>query len=131
MLSKTRIGAVGYNVSDIQRSYRFYRDVLGLPLEWQKGHGGEGEGAGDWLMGETAGGVWMILFEAPTKPGNSPIVVFELENGGIDGIVEQLAKNGAAIVTPVSHAPDGGMTADFADPDGHVISLHQNPGLPR
>ena len=72
-----------------------------------------------WLMGELAGGVSVIFFQAPGTRGDSPIPVFELADGGIEGVVEGLASKGVTIVTPVSHAPDGGLTADFADPDGH------------
>ena len=34
------------------------------------------------------------------------------------------------LIAPVSEAPDGGLTADFLDPDGHTLSYHQPAGLP-
>ena len=34
------------------------------------------------------------------------------------------------IVTPVSHAP-GGWSAEFADADGHVLSMYQTEDVPR
>lgn len=126
MFRKTRIGAVVHYVTDIRRTERFYRETLGLETTLTPGE----EPGSHWLQAETAGGVSLIFFEAPGKPGASPIVVFELENGGIDGVVEALAKNGATIVTPVSHAP-GGWSADFADPDGHTLSLWQSTEKPR
>lgn len=126
MFRKTRIGAVVHYVTDIKRTETFYRETLGLEAKLMPGD----EPGSHWLQAETAGGVSLIFFEAPGKPGASPIVVFELENGGIDGVVEGLAKNGATIVTPVSHAP-GGWSADFADPDGHTLSLWQSAEKPR
>ena len=50
---------------------------------------------------------------------------------GGDDVVEGLTKQGVDIVTPVSEAPDGGLTADFSDPDGYILSLHQPAGMPR
>jgi predicted enzyme related to lactoylglutathione lyase len=64
------------------------------------------------------------------RPGNSPILVFTLADGGIDGVVSDLVAAGATIVTPVRHAP-GGWSADFADPDGYTLSLYQTAQLPR
>jgi glyoxylase I family protein len=130
MFSKTRIGAVVFTVADIHRSLKFYRDTLGLEIELQKGEGGAGEGSDDWLMGQTDGGVSLIFFKGDPKPGSSPIIVFELDKGGIDSVAAGLAKKGVTLVTPVSHAP-GGWTADFADPDGHTISMWQPKEMPR
>ncbi len=64
------------------------------------------------------------------RPGNTPIVVFELSDGGIDDVLDGLVAAGATLVTPVSHAP-GGWTGDVADPDGHTLSLYQDAGAPR
>ena len=130
MLASMRVGAIVFYVSDIDRTETFYRETLGLPLQRMTGEAGEFEGD-DWLMTETAGGISLIFFQMPGQQGDSPVVVFELEEGGIDGIVEGLASKGVTIVTPVSHAPDGGLTADFADPDGHTLSMYQAPGKSR
>ena len=126
MLQKVRLGAVVHYVSDLARTEKFYRNTLGLSVARMPGD----EPGSEWLRAETAGGVILIFFEAPGKPGASPIVFFELDDGGIDAVVEGLAKNGATIVTPVSHAP-GGWSADFADPDGHTLSLWQTAEKPR
>ena len=70
------------------------------------------------------------LLPAGSRPGNSPIVVFDIADGGIDDIVSGLAEKGATIVTPVSHAP-GGWSAEIADPDGHTVSMYQSEEKPR
>ena len=129
MLAKPQIGAIVFYVADIDRTEDFYGGTLGLSLSRMPGEPGEGSGA-DWLMAD-AGGVTLVFFEAPGQRGDSPIVVFRLEEGGIDGLVEGLAARGVTIVTPVSHAPDGGLTADFRDPDGHTLSVHQDAARPR
>lgn len=126
MFSETRIGNICYYVSDIARTEAFYRDVLGLEVV-NMGDDGSGN---DWLQASVAGGVDLIFFKQESKPGNSPIIVFDLAEGGIDTVVAALAEKGATIVTPVSHAP-GGWSADFSDPDGHVISMYQSEAAPR
>lgn len=127
MLAKVRIGSVFYYVGDIDRTEAFYRDVIGLEVRRM---GDDGQGS-DWLMASTAGGIDLLFFRNPAaKAGQSPIVVFDLADGGIDGIVGGLAKKGATIVTPVSEAP-GGWSAEFTDPDGHMLSLYQSEEKPR
>jgi glyoxylase I family protein len=126
MFGNVRIGAICYYVSDIARTEAFYRDVLGLEVT-NMGDDGAGN---DWLQASTVGGVDLIFFERECMPGNSPIITFDLEEGGIDTVVTALAEKGATIVTPVSHAP-GGWSAEFSDPDGHTLSMFQSEGRPR
>lgn len=126
MFGKIRIGTICYYVSDIARTEAFYRDVLGLEVV-NMGDDGSGK---DWLTARTQGGLELIFFQTESRPGNSPIIVFDLSEGGIDTAVAALAERGATIVTPVSHAP-GGWSADFSDPDGHTISMYQTEDAPR
>lgn len=126
MLSRTRIGTICYYVTDIDRTEAFYRDVLGLEIQRM-----DDDGSGNvWLIASIANNVDLIFFRMECRPGNSPIIVFDLAEGGIDDVVAGLAEKGATIVTPVSHAP-GGWSGDFADPDGHTISLYQSEDVPR
>ena len=120
MFGKTRIGTICYYVKDTVRTEAFYREVLGLDVV-NMGDDGSGK---DWLLAKTEGGIELIFFQHDSRPGNTPIVVFDLADGGIDDVVTALAEKGATIVTPVSEAP-GGWSADFADPDGHVLSMYQ------
>ncbi|MET3897785.1 putative enzyme related to lactoylglutathione lyase [Devosia sp. UYZn731] len=62
--------------------------------------------------------------------GNTPALIFTVDEGGIDDIVAGLATKGVTIVTPVSEAP-GGWSADFLDPDGFGLGLWQSGELPR
>ena len=126
MFGKVRIGAVCYYVNDIARTEAFYRDVLGLEVA-NMGDDGFGN---DWLQATTEGGIDPLFFKQESRPGDSPIVVFDLKDGGIDTLVAALAEKGATIVTPVSHAP-GGWSAEIADPDGHTISMYQSAEAPR
>lgn len=126
MLSRYRIGNICYYVSDIDRTEAFWRDVVGLDVR-RMGDDGSGN---DWLLASIENNLELIFFRQESRPGNSPIVVFDLTDGGIDDIVAGLAEKGATIVTPVSHAP-GGWSAEIADPDGHQISMYQSEDKPR
>lgn len=126
MFAHRKLGTICYYISDVEKTEAFYRDVLGLPVQ-RMGDDGNGN---DWLMAKTANDIDLIFFKQASTSGDSPIVVFDVADGGIDDIVTKLAEQGATIVTPVSHAP-GGWSAEFADPDGHVFSLYQTEDLPR
>ena len=72
----------------------------------------------------------LIFIKQESRPGNTPIIVFEIADGGIDDVVSELASKGVTIVTPVSHAPDG-WSAEFKDPEGHILSMYQSANKPR
>jgi predicted enzyme related to lactoylglutathione lyase len=124
MLGKNKIGAICYYVNDINKTEAFYRDALGLDIQRMEDEGG------DWLLATTANELELLFFEQESKPGNSPIVVFDLPEGGIDDVVTTLSEKGVTIVTPVSHAP-GGWSAEIADPDNHQLSMYQSDQVPR
>jgi len=124
MLGQARIGNICYYVSNLDRTERFWRDVVGLDLQRIE------DGGEEFLVAPTAGGIDLIFFVRDRRPGVSPIIVFTLEEGGIDDLAAALVEQGATIVTPVSHAP-GGWSGDYADPDGHVLSLYQPVEKPR
>lgn len=126
MFGKSKLGSICYFVSDIDRTETFYRDALGLDIQRM---GDDGNGS-DWLLASTVNGIELIFFKQESRPGNSPLVVFEIADGGIDEVVAGLAGQGVTIVTPVSHAP-GGWSAEIADPDGHTISMYQSTDVPR
>ncbi len=73
--------------------------------------------------------VELLFFQGKEDIGRSPVVVFELEEGYMESVLEKLAKEGVQIVTPVSEAP-GGWSADFIDPDGHPLAFFQSGDLP-
>lgn len=123
MLTNCKVGAIVFFISDLARSVAFYRDTLGLPVEIVEGHDGA------FAMAEV-GELTLVFIPRPARTGESPVVVFSLA-GGIDDYADALAGKGVEIVVPVSESPDGGLSLDFLDPDGNVLSLHQNEGAPR
>lgn len=125
MFKNCKLGNICYYVTDIDRSEAFYRDVIGLAVDRV-----EEEDGSAFLIAHTVNGVDLLFFQMELRPGNSPVIVFELAEGGIDDVVAGLAAKGVTIVTPVSHAP-GGWSADIADLDGHTISMYQPAEAPR
>lgn len=125
MSIKAKSASIVFYVSDIVRTESFYRDTLGIPLERQEG------AEPFWLQGRVGeGGPDMVFFQQEGKRGDTPALVFELDEGGIDDVVAELVGRGVTIVTPVSEAP-GGWSADFLDPDGFGMGLWQSGELPR
>ena len=117
MLKSYPVSAVVFFVKDLDRTHAFYNGVLGLQTEQITGHDGA-------LLTAKSGDITLVFIPMEEPPGRSPVVVFGVD-GGIEDVVARLVEQNVEIVTPVSEAPGGGLTADFLDPDGHVLSLYQ------
>ena len=124
MSFKPKSASIVYYVSDIVRTEAFYNNTFQLNLERMEG------AEPFWLQGRLEGGLELIFFQMEGQRGNTPAIVFTIEEGGIDDIVADLAGQGVTIVTPVSEAP-GGWSADFLDPDGFGLGLWQSVDVPR
>ncbi|MDX1460551.1 MAG: VOC family protein [Xanthomonadales bacterium] len=121
MNDQARVGAIVFFVSDLARSCAWYRSTLDLDVRMMEGHDGP-------FAMASAGPVELVLLPREEPAGRSPIVVFALERG-IYEAVEALVAQGVEIVLPVSPTPDGGLSSDFLDPDGHVLSFYQAGGV--
>ncbi len=124
MAFKPKTASMVFYVSDIERTEVFYNDTLGLRLERMEG------AEPFWLQSTLEGGLDLVFFQMEATRGSSPAIVFNVDDGGIDDIVAELAAKGVTIVTPVSEAP-GGWSADFLDPDGFGLGLYQTEDKPR
>jgi catechol 2,3-dioxygenase-like lactoylglutathione lyase family enzyme len=115
-------------VSDIERSTRFYRDVLGARL--YREYGGTSavfQFQGTWLLLVTGGGPTQdkpgVTF-AP--PGDPDLVTHELTMRVPDcrGAYETLRSRGAEFLTPpVEYEHE--IRCFFRDPDGHLLEISQ------
>ena len=124
MIPKPQRASIVFYVADIERTEKFYTKVLGIALERQEG------APPFWLQGQLDQGLSVIFFQMDAVRGNTPALVFELPDGGIDDIVAGLVSQGVTIVTPLSEAP-GGWSADFLDPDGFGLGLWQPGDKPK
>ena len=123
MLNNYAITTLVFFVKDLKRTNQFYSEVLGLTTNTSEGHEGS-------YITAQSGTLTLVFIPGEESPGQSPVIVFALD-GGIDDLVESLVKQKVEIVVPVSEAPDGGLSADFLDPDGHILSLYQPADMPR
>ena len=106
---------VMYHVSDLERSLKFYRDILGMTVEGQYG--------GDWVE-LTATPTTLALYRpedgAPRVGGAS----IGLAVDDVGAAVDELKENGVEVVWGKSESP----VCHFAiirDPDGNHVVLHQ------
>ncbi len=123
-----RITTVVLEVENLERSLRFYRDLIGLPLRAHLDHAGGGQGQGDrWISGDHAACSWhdgaFLHFALYQSKG---VVTRGVQLGfPVDDLDSAHAKLTAAGVKP-DHPPRDepwGRTARYVDPDGNSVSL--------
>ncbi|MEM1296084.1 MAG: VOC family protein [Verrucomicrobiota bacterium] len=114
------IAFVGYPVTDMDRSRKFYGEVLGLEESETFEHEGEVGWVEDDIQGQTlalakASDHWM-----PHKDGAG--VSLEVES--LEAALEQLKKHQVLPSMPIGDFPACRITV-IPDPDGNGIALHQ------
>ena len=103
--------------TDMARSVKFYQTVF----HWETRKRGDGATAFDDTIGEVSGS-WVTNRPPSTKPGLLLYVMVDDASKTVDSIVA----NGGRIVQQIGvDAPE--ITARFADPDGNVLGLYQEP----
>jgi len=106
--------------TDVARSVRFYQGVFG----WQVRRRGDGASAFDDGVGEVSG-AWVT----GRPPSPTPGLLLYVMVDSVAATVEAVLAHGGRIVQPIgADAPE--MTARFADPDGNVLGLYQEPNQP-
>lgn len=102
---------------DVDRSVRFYQAVFG----WAVRKRGDGATAFDDGVGEVSG-AWVTGRPASSTPGLLLYVMVD----SVEATAEAVVAHGGRIVQPLgADAPE--LTARFADPDGNVLGLYQEP----
>ncbi|PRX99513.1 VOC family protein [Allonocardiopsis opalescens] len=126
---------VSLPVADRRRSFRFYRDGLGLDPVGEPAEDGVPEplqfAVNDGLrlmLIPTGGFGWVIGGREVARPGSSECVigVGAGSETAVDRLVERARQAGAEIVTEPGAQP-WGYAGAFADPDGHVWMVTPHP----
>ena len=132
MIQVVDVAHVMFNVTDLERSLKLYRDLLGFKVS------GKYEGAVIWLnMGQFREGEKLAfhdigLYKVPNPaPENARKVVglnhaaFRLRTPEeVDKAAELLQANGVKILKgPLTHKEDNDRFLYFEDPDGNVLEL--------
>jgi len=111
----SKIGIVMLGVASIERSVVFYRDLLGLPLKTQF----------PGFAFFEAGGVTLVVSEPLAKavgPGaGATEVVFSVED--VRAAYDSLRARGLAFTQEPRNVAGPMWAANFADPDGHRLSI--------
>lgn len=121
-----RLGYAILFVSDLERSVRFYRDVIRLPFRFSTGTYAEfaTEGAKFSLFARSALPE-LIGREAPPDevPWPTGEVAFFCDD--VDAEHDRLVQAGVRVLARPADRPWGERTLHIADPDGNVIELTQ------
>jgi catechol 2,3-dioxygenase-like lactoylglutathione lyase family enzyme len=122
----TTIGNIAINVSDLERSERFYVDVLGLEVLNRI----ETPDVRETFLGSSTGGSQLALAqhradEGPVETGGGMWKVY-LDTDDAQSLYDRALVAGAEGVAPPRHLERFRVTIAFLrDPDGHLLELGQ------
>ena len=129
---EARLSFVTLGVEDLERSIRFYEEVLELPRRKTP------PGVAFFELGKT----WLGLYpradlaaDAGVDGAGSGFPRFTLSHNvrsepDVDALLERVRQRGGRIVKPAAPADWGGRTGYFADPDGFLWEVAWNPHFP-
>ncbi len=120
-------GEVRLRVSDLEVSARFYRDVIGLDLGYSEPHEPENEPHYEQIWGDYDTGQFFTLYAATEVHPRTSNAFVSFPTDDLSASHERLIAFGSPIVTPRRAVP-WGTNAEYADPDGNIVSLTQHGG---
>ena len=126
---KPRISMVALGVADLDRSIRFYRDGLALPMMDSPPGVAFFNLNGSWLGLARRDA---LAADATVSPEGNGYAGFNLAHNvaseqEVDDVVRQAVAAGADLVKSPQKAPWGGYHGYFKDPDGHLWEVANNP----
>lgn len=119
-----QLSEVAVVVTDLDRSVRFYHEVLGLPI-WERLEDHATLRLGNGFVGLWLPGAWAL----PPSPNAAPILLeggcrqhfnFWIDNKDADAALENLKRHGVTYYGP-RYNEKGEFHLDFEDPDGHLL----------
>ncbi len=136
---KPRISLITLCVDDLERSFRFYRDGLGLKTEGIIGTEFE---YGAVVFFDLEAGLKLALWPRKSLSRDVGLAVEKssateftighnvASKAEVDAVMVQAKKAGAAIVKPAQDTFWGGYAGYFQDPDRHLWEVAWNPQWP-
>jgi catechol 2,3-dioxygenase-like lactoylglutathione lyase family enzyme len=117
---KNGVGYIVIGVTDLPRSVAFYRDTLGLPLQFEQGG----------LAFFTAGPVSIILSaemgRVRTPVAGAMELVFPVDD--VKRVWRALTAAGVTFFREPRQVTEKDWAANMQDPDGHFLTLFGPPG---
>jgi lactoylglutathione lyase len=120
-----RVSGLGIKVSDLERSKKFYTEILGLKVGLRVPAQGE---AVEYLLGMTGdirADTLIVIRKGEVKPGATDFGTITIVVPSGRKMAERVVAAGYTTVRPIV---DG--TNFVKDPDGYVIELYQRPAAP-
>ena len=123
-----RLIEIELRVVDVERSRRFYRDLIGVPVGELETHGADTETHVHATWGEWSGAEPSLLmfniYPARDASATTSHISFVVED--LDAVDEALRAARTAVVRAPEDLP-WGRTAVYRDPHGNSVSLTQSP----
>jgi predicted enzyme related to lactoylglutathione lyase len=123
-----RLIEIELRVADVERSRRFYRDLIGVPVGELETHGADSEPHVHATWGEWSGAepslLMLNIYPARDAGATTSHLGFVIED--LDAVDDRLRAGGTAVVRAPQDLP-WGRTATYRDPDGNSVSLTQSP----
>ena len=116
-----RLTHVRLLVDDFSAAYRFYRDVLALPTDWE-----DNGGYAEFRAGE---GVMLAILPREEMPDAPPAVLcFDVDD--VDAAAAAVRGRGGTLESEPGDRPEWGLrVAHLRDPAGNLVELNRNlPG---
>ncbi|GMO14097.1 VOC family protein [Bradyrhizobium sp. TM233] len=120
------IRAIDYTVifvRDMSAMRRFYEDVLAFPLLRELSPNWIEYGLGSNTLALARPG--RTATDAPLPAGSASLqLAFKVSAAEVDACVEELVRQGVALVSPPTNQPFGHRTLFFRDPDGNLLEVY-------
>ena len=114
------IGSINIGVSDLDRAVSYYRDVVGLPLEFSE----PSHSYARFRIGEVNFGVIAHDLSDPEAAAfTGRHTGLNLAVADLDAAVAELKSRGAAFAMEPTRQPWGATLAVLSDPDGNLFYL--------
>ncbi len=120
-----RFWAIRYQVSDVDRSVRFYTGLLGFKLDMQAGPAFarvSSDGLGVLLSGPGSSGARPLPGGRQQQPGGYNRIVLRVDD--LEAAIAQMKAAGVPFRNDIESGP-GGRQIQIEDPDGNPIELFQ------
>lgn len=138
MKMESRFTILTLGVDDLEKSFKFYHEGMGLA---SKGIVGKEFEHGEVAFFDLKNGMVLALYardnlawDSQIKKDNPASTEFSIgyttrNEAEVDSIMEQAKKAGAKIARPPHKTFWGGYSGYFQDPDGHLWEIAYNPNL--